>query len=62
MEIKDTTAATVFGLRQKKARGKKLEKWEQEYWRNNIEICKLKSKLTDEEKAEKEELKKLLGG
>ena len=62
MEIKDSTAATVFGLRQKKARGKKLEKWEQEYWRNNRDICVLKAKLTDKEKEEKEELKKLLGG
>lgn len=61
MEIKESTAATVFSLRQKKARGKKLEKWEQEYWNQNLKICKLKPKLTEEEKAEEERLKKILG-
>lgn len=62
MEIKDSTASTVFGLRSKKARGKKLEKWEREYWQQNISICKLKPKESEEDKAEKERLKQLLGG
>lgn len=61
MEIKDSTYATVLSLRQKKARGKKLEKYEQEYWKNNRAICELRPKLTDEEKAEKERLNKILG-
>jgi len=62
MEIKDSTYSTVLSLRQKKARGKKLEKYEQEYWRNNRGICELRNKETEEEKAEKERLKQLLGG
>lgn len=62
MEIKDDTAATVFSLRQKKARGKKLEKYEQEFWRNNKAICELKRKETEEEKAQKAALKAMLGG
>lgn len=62
MEIKDSTYSTVLSLRQKKARGKKLEKYEQEYWRNNKGICELRTKETDEDKAEKERLKQLLGG
>ena len=62
MEIKDSTYSTVLSLRQKKARGKKLEKYEQEYWRNNKGICELRTKETEEEKAEKERLKQLLGG
>ena len=42
MEIRDTTYATILGLRGKKARGKKLEKDEQEFWNRNREICELK--------------------
>lgn len=62
MEIKDSTASTVFALRQKKAKGKKLEKWEKEYWRENTALCKLKARLTDEEQAEVDAIEKLLGG
>ena len=61
MEIRDDTAATVFSLRQKKARGKKLEKYEQEYWNQNRAICEIKTKYTEEEQAEQDELKRLLG-
>ena len=62
MEIKDSTYSTVLGLRQKKARGKKLEKYEQEYWRNNRGICELRRKETEEEKAEKARLEAILAG
>ena len=62
MEIKDSTASMVFSLRQKKARGKKLEKYEQDYWNQNKGLCVLKRKETDEDKAEKERLKAMLGG
>ena len=62
MEIKDTTYATVLNLRGKKARGKKLEKDEKEFWQHNKKICVIQPKLTDEEIAEKERLKKLIGG
>lgn len=61
MELKESTAATVFALRQKRAKGKKLEKWEQEFWRENKKLCQLRRKLTEEEKAEDERLRKLLG-
>lgn len=61
MEIKDSTYATVLGLRGKKARGKKLEKQEQEYWQQNRNICELKPRYTEDELAEKERLKKILG-
>ena len=62
MEIKDSTCATVFSLRQKKARGKKLEKYEKEFWAQNKDLCVLRRKETAEDKAEKERLKALLGG
>ena len=62
MEIKDTTYATVLGLRGKKARGKKLEKDEQEFWRHNKNICVLKTKYTQEELEEQERLRRIIGG
>lgn len=62
MEIKDSVYATVLNLRGKRARGKKLEKDEQEFWKRNRSICELKKKYTDEELEEQEHLKSLLGG
>lgn len=62
MEIKDSTYATVLGLRGKRVRGKKLEKGEQEFWRHNKSLCELKQKYTDKELEEQERLKALLGG
>lgn len=62
MEIKDSTYATVLSLRQKKARGKKLEKWEKEYWQQNRAICEIRTRYTEEEIAEQERLKKIIGG
>lgn len=61
MEIRDSVFSTVLSLRQKKNRGKKLEKHEQEFWKDNKGICELKTRYTDEEIAEKEALEKLLG-
>ena len=61
MEIKDSTAAQVLSLRAKKAKGKKLEKWEREFWSENKKLCQLRPKLTEEEREEKERLKALLG-
>ena len=62
MEIKDSTCATVFALRNKKAKRKKLEKWEKDYWNENADLCRLKTRLTDAEKEEEERAKALLGG
>ena len=61
MEIKDSIYASVLSLRQKKAKGKKLEKWEREFWQANRKICVLQPRLTAEEKAEKDRLNALLG-
>lgn len=62
MEIKDSTYSTVLGLRGKRARGKKLEKDEKEFWKHNRSICELKTKYTDEELEEQEKLRKIIGG
>ena len=61
MEIKDSTYATVLGLRGKRARGKKLEKNESEFWKQNRGICELKQRYTEEELEEQERLKAILG-
>ena len=42
MEISEGVFSNVLSLRLKKAKGKKLEKWEREYWSANKSICVLK--------------------
>ena len=61
MEIRDSTYATVLSLRGKKSRGKKLEKSEQDFWVHNKDICVLKRRETEAERAERERLNKILG-
>lgn len=53
--------ATVVGLRDKKKRGKKLEKWEQEFYKNNKSLVDLKVKQIERSEEEKEELRELFG-
>lgn len=57
MEIGECIFSQVINIRQKMAFGKKLEKWEQEYYRANKDLINLKVKYTD---AEKEEQKRLM--
>lgn len=61
MEIEDGTFSTVLGIRQKKAKGKKLEKWEQEFYRNNRRLCDIRKRYTDEEQTEIDYWNNLLG-
>ena len=61
MEIEEGIFSTVLGIRQKRAKGKKLEKWEQEFYVNNKDICVIKTKYTQEEQEEIDRLNKLLG-
>ena len=61
MEISDGVFSNVLSIRLKKAKGKKLEKWEREFWTSNKNICVLKAKLSEEEQAEKDRLNALLG-
>jgi hypothetical protein len=62
MEIRDTTYATILGLRGKKAHGKRLEKDEREFWQHNRGLCELRTKYTEDEIAEIERLRALVGG
>ena len=61
MEIRESVYATVLALRQKRARGEKLEPWEKDFWRRNAGICRLKPRLSEAEAAEKKRLEALLG-
>ena len=47
--------ATVLALRQKKARGEKLEPWERDFWRRNAGICRIRPRLSAAEEEEKPE-------
>ncbi|MBQ9428618.1 MAG: hypothetical protein IJU41_03630 [Clostridia bacterium] len=51
MEIGECTFSTVVGIRQKQKKGKKLEKWEQEYLRDHADLVKLKAKVSADEQA-----------
>jgi hypothetical protein len=53
---------TLVSIREKLRTGKKLEQWEQEYYRKNPERVILRTKYLAEEEAEFDELKELLGG
>lgn len=59
MEINEGVYSSVLSIRQKRAKGKKLEKWEREYWAANKDICVLKPKYTEAEKAAQERIKKM---
>lgn len=60
-EIGEGLLSTVINIRQKKNKGKRLEKYEQEFYRENKSLIDIKVRLTPEEQAEKEYFEKLLG-
>ena len=53
--------STIVGIRSKIRRGKKLEKWEQEYYREHKSRIDMARKYSADELAEQERLKKMLG-
>lgn len=61
MEIEEGTFSMVLGIRQKKSKGKRLEKWEEEFYRNNKKLCDLRKHYTKEEQEEIDYWKQLLG-
>lgn len=56
MEIGESLFAQIVNIRQKKAKGKNLEKWEQDFYRENRNLIDLEKKYTEEEKEEQEKL------
>lgn len=61
MEIGECVLATVINIRSKKKKGKKLEKWEKEFYQQNKKIVDIKVKGNERSEEEKEALRKLLG-
>ena len=50
MEIGECTFSNIITIRSKKQKGKPLEKWEQEFYRENKKLVDLPKNLTEEEK------------
>jgi len=61
MEIRECLFSQVINIRTKKAKGKKLEKDEQEFFKENKELIIIKRPESEEDERAKEELIKLLG-
>lgn len=60
MSIGDSLFSTVLHIRRKKAERKKLEKWEEEFYRENRSLVDMRAPNTNEIKAEKESILKWL--
>lgn len=60
-EIGEGLFTTVINIRSKKNKGKPLEKYEKDFYRENKSLIDLKTKLSVEEQAELDYLNKLLG-
>jgi len=60
MEIPEGVFSNILSMRLKKAKHKKLDKWEQEYWNANKALCVLKPRLSAEEQREKDRLNAML--
>lgn len=61
MEIADGLFSQVLYIRQKKAKGKKLEKWEMEFYRNNKKLVDLKQTVKKRSAEEEAALNELFG-
>lgn len=57
MEISDGVFSQVMSLRMKKAKGKKLEKHEREFWNANKSMCVLRKKISEQQKDEIDRLR-----
>ena len=60
MSIGDSLFSTVLHVRRKKAERKKLEKWEEEFYRDNRHLIDFATPETEQIKAEKESILKWL--
>lgn len=61
MEIGEGTFSTVLSIRQKRMKHQKLEKYEQEFYRNNKKMCDLYVPMTEEEQEENDSIIDLIG-
>lgn len=60
MEIGESLFSSVLSVRIKKSKHKKLEKWEDEFYREHRELVDLQAKETAEERAAREDIEKWL--
>lgn len=51
MEIGESTFSTVLSIRQKQAKGKKLEKWESDFLREHSDLVRLRKRLSQKDQA-----------
>lgn len=61
-EIGECLFSQVVNIRTKKSKGKKLEKWEREFYAENREMIDLKRTVSGEEQAEIDRLNEIMGG
>ncbi len=60
-EIGEGLYSQIMNIRAKRAKGKKLEKWEREFYNEHKALINIKEKLTAEEQAQMDYINKLLG-
>jgi len=61
MEIGEGLFSSVISIRNKKAKGEKLEKYERTFYRENKKLVDFEKRYSEEELQEQERLKALLG-
>ena len=61
MEVGECTFSTVMNIRSKRAKGKKLEEWEKEFFDSNRDLVVIKERESEKEKEEKKRLLEMLG-
>lgn len=61
MGIGEGVFNTIVSIREKRRKGKKLEKWEKEFYQSNKKLVDLKVKKIERSEEEKEALRELLG-
>lgn len=61
MEIGESLFSQIVNIRLKKAKGKKLDKWEQDFYIQNKSLIDLQVKSVERSEEEKDELRKLFG-
>lgn len=61
MEIRESLFSDILSIRHKKAKGKKLEKWEEEFYEENKSLIILKDRKSERSQEEQEALRKLFG-
>lgn len=60
MESGECLFNTVVGIRSKKAKGERLDKWEKKFYQENKNIIDIRTRLSEEEQAYKDALNEML--